>query len=176
LRFFNPEKTMRPTNLFSNSRRTLLAVAVLAALAGCATPPSPNTVSSTIANTPALNTFYDLASKSGLIDTLNGPGPFTVFAPTNDAFKAVPAKTMAELSQDPEKLKAVMTYHVVNGKVMAKDVKNSNVKTLNGANAALGKAGDFVTIESAAVTQADMASGNGVVHIVDGVILPPAKK
>jgi uncharacterized surface protein with fasciclin (FAS1) repeats len=83
---------------------------------------------------------------------------------------------MAELSQDPEKLKAVLTYHVVSGKVMAKDVKNSNVKTLNGANAALGKAGDFVTIESAAVTQADMASGNGVVHIVDGVLLPPAKK
>jgi uncharacterized surface protein with fasciclin (FAS1) repeats len=98
-----------------------------------------------------------------------------VFAPTNDAFKAIPAATLADLSKNPEKLKAVLTFHVIPGKVMAADVKNSNVKTLNGANVALAKAGDFVTVESAAVVTANMVATNGVIHTVDTVLMPPKK-
>jgi uncharacterized surface protein with fasciclin (FAS1) repeats len=102
-------------------------------------------------------------------------GPFTVFAPSNDAFKAVPAKTLDELAANPEKLKAVLTFHVVPGKLAAADIKNSNVKSLNGAVLAVSKAGTFVTVENAAVTDADLLATNGVVHVVDTVLLPPAK-
>jgi uncharacterized surface protein with fasciclin (FAS1) repeats len=102
-------------------------------------------------------------------------GPFTVFAPTNDAFKAVPAATLADLAKHPEKLKDVLTYHVIPGKTMAADVKNSNAKTVNGANVALSKAGDFVTVESAAVVTPNMVATNGVIHTVDTVLMPPKK-
>ena len=103
------------------------------------------------------------------------PGPFTVFAPSDEAFKAVPAKTMAELSADKELLKAVLTYHVVPGKVVAADVKNGNAKTVHGANLALAKAGTFVTVEDAVVTQADVVASNGVVHVIDRVLMPPKR-
>ena len=127
----------------------------------------------------AAGTFKTLAAAltaADLIPTLKGPGPFTVFAPSNEAFKAVPAKTMEDLAKHPEKLKDVLTYHVVAGKSMAADVKNSKVTSLNGAHLELSKAGEFVTVESAAVTTADIAATNGVVHIIDTVLIPPAKK
>jgi uncharacterized surface protein with fasciclin (FAS1) repeats len=98
-----------------------------------------------------------------------------VFAPTNEAFAKVPAKTMDSLAADPAKLKAVLTYHVIPGKVMAAEVKNGNVKTVNGANVALSKAGEFVTVEDALVQTADIAATNGVVHVVDSVLTPPAQ-
>ena len=112
--------------------------------------------------------------KAGLTDTLKGTGPFTVFAPTNEAFAKVPAKTMESLSNDPAKLKAALTYHVIPGKVMVADVKNGNSKTVNGASLALSRAGDFVTVEDALVQTPDVAASNGVVHVVDSVLLPPA--
>jgi PKD repeat protein len=96
-------------------------------------------------------------------------------APTNAAFAKVPAKTMDELAKDSAKLKAVLTYHVIPGKVVAGDVKNGNVKTVNGANLALSKAGDFVTVEDGLVEKADVAATNGVVHVVDSVFIPPAR-
>lgn len=158
------------------SRRTILVVATLVAgLSGCATVSQPTNVADTIARTPSLSTLNSLVIKAGLTDALKAAGPFTVFAPSNEAFKAVPAKTLDALAADPAKLKAVLTYHVVSGKVMAADVKNSNVKSLNGANLALSKAGTFVTVENAAVTEADLAATNGVVHVVDSVLLPPTK-
>jgi uncharacterized surface protein with fasciclin (FAS1) repeats len=159
-------------------QRRLLALATLTAalattFAGCATTATPVSVADTIAANPSLSTLNGLVAKAGLTDTLKGTGPFTVFAPTNDAFKAVPAKTMDELAHDPAKLKAVLTYHVVPGKLMADDVKNGNAKTVNGANLALGKAGSFVTVEEAMVQTADINASNGVVHIVDRVLMPP---
>lgn len=160
----------------TTSHRTLLAAAFVATLAGCATGPAPVNLADTLANTPSLSTLNTLVAKAGLTDTLKTGGPFTVFAPSNDAFKAVSAKTMDDLAQHPQKLKDVLTYHVVAGKTMAADVRNSTAKTVNGADVALSKAGDFVTIESAAVTQADIAASNGVVHIIDAVLTPPAKK
>ena len=145
-------------------------------IAGCATTATPASVADTIATDPKLSTLNSLVTKAGLTETLKGAGPFTVFAPSNEAFAKVPAKTMDDLGKDPAKLKAVLTYHVLAGKVMAADVKNGNSKTVNGANIALSKAGDFVTVEDAMVQTADIAATNGVIHVVDSVLIPPATR
>jgi len=158
------------------TRRTLVLVAIsLTTLAGCATTPTPTTIADTAARTPQLSTLTKLLKDAGLEDTLRGAGPFTVFAPSDEAFKAVPAKTMAELAADKELLKSVLTYHVLAGKVMAADVKNGNLKTVQGANVAVSKAGSFVTVEDALVTSADVTATNGVVHIIDKVLIPPKR-
>ncbi len=163
-------------NLATLSHRTTLVAGLALALAGCATTSGPVNLADSIAANPALSTLNGLVVKAGLTETLKTGGPFTVFAPTNDAFKAVPAATMADLAQNPEKLKAVLTYHVIPGKTLSADVKNSNAKTVNGANVALAKAGDFVTIESGAVVTANVVATNGVIHTIDTVLLPPVKK
>ncbi len=160
---------------FQANRRAILLAASIAVLSGCATPSGPVSVADTLAASPELSTLSSLVVKAGLTDTLKGTGPFTVFAPTNAAFAKVPAKTMDDLAKDSAKLKAVLTYHVIPGKVMASDVKNGNVKTVNGANLALSKAGDYVTVEDGLVQKADVAATNGVVHIVDSVFIPPAR-
>ena len=157
-------------------RRFLYALTVLALLAGCATSPRPVSVADTLAAQPQLSTLNGLVAKAGLTDTLKGTGPFTVFAPTNDAFSKVPAATLQALANDPAKLKAVLTYHLLPGKVMASDVKNGSSKTVNGASLALSRAGDFVTVEDALVQTPDISATNGVVHIVDSVLMPPASR
>lgn len=158
-------------------KRRLLALApIVALLAACATQPAtPVSVTGTIAQNPQLSTLSGLLQKAGLAETLNGAGPFTVFAPTNDAFKAVPAKTMDELAHNPAKLKTVLSYHVLPGKLMSADVKTGNMKTAEGGNVALAKAGEFVTVEEAMVQSADIAATNGVVHTVDRVLMPPRR-
>ena len=156
------------------NRRFLTASAIVVALSGCATSPSPVSTAETIAGNPQLSTLNSLVVKAGLVDTLKGAGPFTVFAPTNEAFSKVPAKTLADIGADPARLRAVLTYHVVPGKVMAADIKNnSNVKTVNGANVGISKAGEFVTVEDGMVQKADVNATNGVIHIIDSVLIPP---
>jgi uncharacterized surface protein with fasciclin (FAS1) repeats len=157
---------------------TTLAASLVAlvALAGCSTMPAPATITETAARTPQLSSFTKLVSDAGLADTLKGPGPFTVFAPTDEAFKAVPAATLDALAKDKERLKAVLSYHVVAGKIMAADVKNGNVKTVQGGEVAVSKAGNFVTIEEAMVGTPDLTATNGVIHLIDRVLLPPVKK
>jgi len=168
---------MTTTMLFSMTRRLALAAGAASLISGCASMSGPVSVADTIAANPSLSTLSGLITTAGLSDTLKGAGPFTVFAPTNDAFKAVPAKTMDALAKDPEALKGVLTFHVIAAKAMAADVKNGKVKSVNGADLDLAKAGDFVTIgENAIVTQADIVASNGVVHIIDTVMLPPVKK
>jgi len=159
------------------NRRTLtLAVTLtLVVLAGCASTPAPTTIADTAARTPQLSTLSKLINDAGLADTLRGAGPFTVFAPSDEAFKAVSAKTLAELAADKELLKSVLTFHVLPGKVMAADVKNGNVKTVQGANLAVSRAGTFVTVEDAVVQQADVPATNGVIHIIDKVLMPPKR-
>jgi uncharacterized surface protein with fasciclin (FAS1) repeats len=158
-------------------KRTLLqltcAIAVTAVLSGCATTPAPTTIADTAARTPQLSTLTRLLGEAGLADTLRGPGPFTVFAPSDEAFKAVPAATMAQLAKDKDMLRSVLTFHVVPGKVMAAEVKNGPVKTVQGANLALSRAGTFVTVEDAVVQVPDVPVTNGVVHIIDAVLIPP---
>jgi uncharacterized surface protein with fasciclin (FAS1) repeats len=159
-------------------RRTLVlatAGAALSLLGACATTPAPATLAETAARTPQLSTLSKLISDAGLNETLMGPGPYTVFAPSDEAFKALPAKTLADLAADKNRLKAVLSYHVVPGKLMAADVKTGPLKSVHGANLGLGRAGTFVTVEDALVTQADVAATNGVVHIIDKVMLPPSR-
>ncbi len=156
--------------------KLLMPLVTAAWLVGCATTPPPASIADTAARTPELSTLNRLIADAGLGDTLRGPGPYTVFAPTDAAFKALPAKTLDELSKDKARLKAVLTYHVLPAKVMAADVKNGNVKTVNGSDVAVSKAGTFVTFDDALVTQADIGATNGVVHLIDKVIVPPAPR
>lgn len=164
------------------SRRTLMAATLLGLagltglMTGCAGVPAPVSVADTVAKNPSLSTLNGLIASAGLTETLQGSGPFTLFAPSNDAFKAVPAKTMEDLGKHPEKLKELLTYHVLPAKAMAAEVKNAKVKTVNGADLEVSKAGTFVTVESAAVTTPDLVASNGVVHIIDSVLIPPVKK
>jgi uncharacterized surface protein with fasciclin (FAS1) repeats len=150
-------------------------LSLAALLAGCASTPAPATITDTAARTPQLSTLTKLLTDAGLADTLRGAGPFTVFAPTDEAFKAVPAATMQQLASNKEMLVAVLTYHVVPGKTTSAEVKTGNVKTVQGANVALSKAGTFVTVEDAVVTQADVSASNGVVHLIDKVLIPPRR-
>lgn len=161
-----------------NKRTWLIAsgTLVLAALAGCATTSAPKTIADTAAATPSLSTLNRLIADAGLTDTLRGQGPYTVFAPSDEAFKAVPKATLDALAKDKAQLRAVLTYHVVPGKITAADVKNGNIKTVEGNNVALSRAGAFVTVEEAMVIQADVMASNGVVHVVDRVLIPPKKK
>ena len=108
---------------------------------------------------------------AGLIETLKGKGPFTVFAPTDAAFAKIPKAQLDALLADKAKLSAVLTYHVVPGKVMAKDVKAGKVKTVQGSELTLGTMGG-VTVDAAKVVQADIAADNGVIHVIDSVVMP----
>lgn len=160
------------------TRRALMLTATIAVsvfAVACATVPAPTTITDTAARTPQLSTLTRLIQQAGLAETLRAAGPMTVFAPSDEAFKSVPAKTLADLAADKELLKSVLTYHVLAGKVMSADVKNGTVKTVQGANVAVAKAGSFVTVEDALVTQADVPATNGVIHIIDKVLLPPKR-
>ena len=150
-------------------------LAALLLAAGCATTPAPKNLVDTAAATPQLSTLSKLIRDAGLADTLSGPGPFTVFAPTDDAFKALPPATLQALAQDKARLQAVLKNHVVSGAVLAADVRNGPVKNMDGSNLALSKSGTFVTVEDAVVTTADVKATNGVVHIVDKVLVPATR-
>ena len=108
---------------------------------------------------------------AGLVDTLKGKGPFTVFAPTDAAFAKIPKADLDALLADKAKLTAVLTYHVVPGKVMAKDVKAGKVKTVQGSELTIATAGG-VMVDGAKVTATDIVADNGVIHVIDSVVLP----
>ncbi len=126
----------------------------------------------------AAGNFKTLATAlqaAGLVDTLKGPGPFTVFAPTDEAFAKLPAGTLDELlkPENHDKLVSILTYHVVPGKVMAKDVvKLHEAKTVNGKDVKIMTEGSKVMVDNANVVKADIACSNGVIHVIDSVILP----
>lgn len=162
-------------NTASLTRRVVLATALAWGLTGCASMNQPVSVADTLARDLQLSTLNNLVDKAGLKDTLKS-GSYTVFAPSNDAFKAVPAKTLEELAANPARLKDVLTYHVVAGKVMAADVKTGPVKSVQGANLALARAGEFVTVEDAMVVKPNVAATNGVVHVIDRVLMPPVHR
>ena len=123
----------------------------------------------------SFNTLVAAVQAADLVDTLKGEGPFTVFAPTDDAFAKLPAGTVEDLlkPENKEKLQAILTYHVVSGKVMAKDVMTlKEAKTVNGENVMISMEANTVMIDSAKVVQADVECSNGVIHVIDTVILP----
>ena len=122
----------------------------------------------------AAGSFKTLAAAlqaAGLVDTLKGKGPFTVFAPTDEAFAKIPKADLDALLKDKAKLTAVLTYHVVPGTVMAKDVKAGKVKTVQGGELTVATAGG-VTVDSAKVVKTDIVADNGVIHVIDSVVLP----
>ena len=122
----------------------------------------------------AAGNFKTLATAltaAGLIDTLKSKGPFTVFAPTDEAFAKVPKADLDALLADKAKLTAVLTYHVVPGKVMAKDIKAGKVKTVQGSEITITTAGG-VMVDKAKVIATDIVADNGVIHVIDSVIMP----
>ena len=131
------------------------------------------------AGTEATQTVTRLVIQAGLVSTLTSPGPFTVFAPTDEAFAKLPAGTVESLlkPENKEKLVAVLTYHVVPGKVMAADVvKLTEAPTVQGSKAKVKVADGTVMIDNAKVVKTDIETSNGVIHVIDAVILPPAGK
>jgi len=129
----------------------------------------------TAVNAGSFNTLVTAVKAAGLVDALKSPGPFTVFAPTDEAFAKLPAGTVEKLLANPSKLAEVLKYHVVPGKVMAADVaglNGKNVKTLEGGEIRVKVDGSSVIINNANVVKADVVTDNGVIHVIDTVILP----
>lgn len=118
------------------------------------------------------NTLAAALQAAGLVDTLKGPGPFTVFAPTDAAFAKIPQADLDALLANKEQLTAVLTYHVVAGKVMAADVKAGPVKTVQGQSFTVTIDDGKVMVDNALVIQTDIVADNGVIHVIDAVILP----
>jgi uncharacterized surface protein with fasciclin (FAS1) repeats len=120
-----------------------------------------------------LSQLVDLVKEAGLVDTLKGPGPFTVFAPNNDAFFNIPKEDLKALMENTTDLKKVLTYHVVAGKLMAKDLKNGmQLKTLQGENLTVKVGPEGVMIAGAKVIEPDINASNGVIHIINAVLMP----
>jgi uncharacterized surface protein with fasciclin (FAS1) repeats len=122
----------------------------------------------------SFNTLVAAVKAAGLVETLQGPGPFTVFAPTDEAFGKLPKGVVEDLlkPENKKKLVSILTYHVVPGKVMAADVKTMNAPTVNGKKLDLKVGANGVTVNNAKVIKTDVAASNGVIHVIDTVILP----
>jgi len=131
-----------------------------------------NTIVETAVNAGNFKTLVAAVQAAGLVDTLNGEGPFTVFAPSDDAFAKLPEGTVENLLANPEELKKVLTYHVVAGKVMASDVAGmTSATTVQGGTVAID-ASNGVKINESMVVTPDVECSNGVIHIIDSVLLP----
>ena len=151
------------------------ALAVPAASAAPARETARPTIAGIAAGSPQFSTLLALVKQAGLADELAGPGPLTVFAPTNAAFAKVPKSTLTALGKNPAKLKRVLLYHVVAGKVTAaKVVRLRSARTLAGPSVRIRVTGTTVRVNTARVTKADVPASNGVVHVLDRVLLPPA--
>jgi len=149
-------------------KKTLLAIAASALFA---TNAIGKDIVETAVSAGTFNTLATALKAAGLVDTLKGKGPFTVFAPTDAAFAKLPQDQLRALLADKTKLTAVLTYHVVPGVVMAKDVKAGMVKTVQGSNINVTTMGG-VKVNDATVTAVDIVADNGVIHVIDTVILP----
>lgn len=148
----------------------LLFAAALPAVAG-----DGKTIVDIAASKPEFSTLVAALKAGDLVTTLQGTGPFTVFAPTNDAFAKLPAGTLDDLlkPENRDKLRAILTYHVVPGRVRAADVvKLDEATTVNGAKADVEVEGGTVMVDGAKVTATDITADNGVIHVVDSVMLP----
>ena len=147
---------------------------LLLATAAFAASPAQDIVDTAV-SAGSFNTLVAAVKAAGLADTLKGPGPFTVFAPTDEAFAKLPAGTVEELlkPENKSKLVAILTYHVVSGEVMAKDVvKLHQAKTVNGQELTINAQMGSVMVNNAKVVKADIPCTNGVIHVIDTVVLP----
>jgi uncharacterized surface protein with fasciclin (FAS1) repeats len=154
-------------------RRIFIALSTTAALATSAFAAGHSKdIVDTAVDAGSFTTLVAAVEAAGLVETLKGDGPFTVFAPTDEAFAALPAGTVEGLLEDPEALAAILTYHVVPGKVMSTDLSNNMMATtVNGADVTIMTEGG-VTVNGANVVTADIEASNGVIHVIDAVILP----
>ncbi|MEI7444481.1 MAG: fasciclin domain-containing protein [Burkholderiales bacterium] len=148
--------------------KRFLALAVLAAAAHSV---QAKDIVDTAVSAGQFKTLATALQAAGLVDTLKGPGPFTVFAPTDEAFARIPKADLDALLKDKAKLTAVLTYHVVPGRVMAKDVAAGSLKTVQGSALTVATQGG-VTVDGARVVAVDVAADNGVIHVIDRVVLP----
>ncbi|MDV6373266.1 fasciclin domain-containing protein [Deinococcus arenicola] len=158
-------------------KKMLLCTTLLfsgAALAGGGSSmPGGNTIAAIVSNDPNFSTLLAAVKAAGLVETLSSPGPFTVFAPTNAAFAKIPAADLTALLNDPAQLKAVLLYHVVAGKVTASQVMGmSSGTTVNGADVRVSMMDGKVMINDSTVTKADIMASNGVIHVIDTVLMP----
>jgi uncharacterized surface protein with fasciclin (FAS1) repeats len=155
---------------------TIATLISVASFAGAKDPATKDIVD-VAASAGSFNTLVAAVKAAGLVETLKGEGPFTVFAPTDEAFAALPEGTVENLlkPENKDQLVAILTYHVLAGKVMAADVKTMKAKTVNGAESSISVADGAVTIDKAKVVKTDIEASNGVIHVIDAVILPPAK-
>ena len=149
-------------------KKTLIALALTA---GATFNALAQDIVDTAVKAGNFKTLVAAVQAAGLVDTLKGPGPFTVFAPTDEAFAKIPKATLGALLKDKAALTKVLTYHVVPGKVMAKDVKAGMVKTVQGSSITVATTGG-VKVDAANVVKTDIAADNGVIHVIDTVIMP----
>lgn len=149
-------------------RKQLLACAVLA-LASLSAQAAD--IVDTAVAAGNFKTLVTALKAAGLVDTLKGPGPFTVFAPTDAAFAKIPKADLDALLADKTKLKSVLTYHVVPGKILSADIKAGKVDTVQGTQVTIGTQGG-VKVDKATVVTADVAADNGVIHAIDTVLMP----
>ncbi|MBT9551037.1 MAG: fasciclin domain-containing protein [Hydrogenophaga sp.] len=149
-------------------KKTLIASVIALATLGSA---HAKDIVDTAVAAGSFKTLATALQAAGLVDTLKGKGPFTVFAPTDEAFAKVPKADLDALLKDKAKLTAVLTYHVVPGKVMAADVKAGKVKTVQGSELTVSTMGG-VKVDAANVVKTDIAADNGVIHVIDSVIMP----
>ena len=163
--------------------KKLLPIGIVAALAlsiaggpAAARPTDEKNIVQTAQAAGNFKTLTKLVVKAGLADTLSNSGPYTVFAPTDAAFRKVPKSTLKSLAKHPAKLRAVLLYHVVAGRVPSSQVVMlKSAKTLNGKSVRIHTAGGKVFVNNAKVIKADINASNGVIHVVNRVLIPPAK-
>ena len=144
---------------------------VVAALSLAALSAQAKDIVDTAVGAGNFKTLAAALTAAGLVDTLKGPGPFTVFAPTDAAFAKIPKADLDALLADKAKLTAVLTYHVLGAKVMAADVKAGKVATVQGSELTISTTGG-VTVDRAKVTATDIVADNGVIHVIDTVLMP----
>ncbi len=146
-----------------------------AATVMAAKPAQTKTIVDIAIGNPDFSTLVTAVKAAGLVETLSGKGPFTLFAPTNEAFAALPKGTLEKLlkPENRDLLKKVLTYHVVSGDLMAKDLRSGKVATLEGNSVAVKVDGHGVSVNSSSVVKADVDTSNGVIHVIDKVLLPP---
>ena len=152
---------------------TLLAASLVAFSGVPARADAPGTIVAVASSNQDLSTLVAAVKAAGLVDTLSGAGPFTVFAPTNEAFAALPKGTLASLlrPENKAKLKAILLYHVVSGKVTSAQIAPGDVTTVGGQSVTVATTGG-VKINDASVVTPDVEASNGIVHVIDKVLLP----
>jgi uncharacterized surface protein with fasciclin (FAS1) repeats len=176
VRYFTSGKAFLAAAMVACSMAGFACISSTSAMAGDkAMAPASKDIVDTAAGAGKFNTLVAAVKAAGLVDTLKGAGPFTVFAPTDDAFAKLPAGTVENLlkPENKEKLVAILTYHVVAGKVEAADVvKMTEAKTVQGQSVTIKASGGKVMVDGAQVVKTDIGTSNGVIHVIDTVIMP----